>query len=76
MKISTTCEQILWAGFFGNNPNGDQPECGTYIELDVEEDYIDKEEPGIRPSYSIRCPKCNALLEWPQEWEEVKEESA
>lgn len=69
MKLRTTCEAILWVGFFGINENGDQPECGCEIEEEVEDDCIDTESPGIRPSYSVRCPKCGSLLEWPHEWE-------
>ena len=69
IQLETTCEQELWAGFFGINSNGDQPECGNFITEVVEEESIEFDETGIRPCYSVRCTKCGALLEWPQQWE-------
>lgn len=71
MKIRTVCEHEIWAGFFGINENGDQPECCEEIELEVEEDCIESKDGCIRPSFSIDCPKCGATLDWPQEWEIV-----
>jgi len=69
VKLETICEQELWAGFFGINANGDQPECGQEIIIEVEEDCIDTDDDGnIRPSYVVECPKCGALLDWPQVW--------
>ncbi len=72
MKLQTTCEAEIWSGFFGINENGDQPECGAVIEEEVEEDCVERDEYGIRPCYSVRCPKCGILLEWPQEWEIIE----
>lgn len=73
MKLRTTCETELWAGFFGINENGDQPICNTEIEEEVEEDSIEQDEDGLRPCYAVRCPSCGSLLEWPQSWEIVTE---
>jgi len=74
MKLRTTCEHMLWAGFFGINENGDQPECDTEIEEEIEEDCLETDEDGtIRPCYSVQCPKCGAWLEWPHAWEIVEE---
>jgi len=71
MKLSTICGHEKWAGFFGINENGDQPECTEEIEIDVEEDCIIKEDGYVRPAFSVECPGCGVLLEWPQEWEIV-----
>jgi len=71
MKLRTTCEKEIWVGFFGMNANGDQPECLEEIEIEVDEDCIDEDHTGIRPSFTVECPKCHSLLEWPQVWEIV-----
>jgi hypothetical protein len=72
IRMRTTCDHEIWAGFFGVDPNGTQPECGCEITIDVEPDCIEYEDGKMaRPSYSVECPKCKALLEWPQEWEIV-----
>jgi hypothetical protein len=73
MKLRTVCETELWAGFFWINENGDQPECGQEIEIEIDEDCIEEDEYGIRPASAIKCPKCHTWLVWPQEWEVVKE---
>jgi hypothetical protein len=72
-KLRTECGAELWAGFFGINTNGDQPECTEEIIEEVDEDCIERDESGIRPCYAVRCPKCGILLEWPQEWEIVED---
>jgi hypothetical protein len=73
MKLSTTCEHTIWAGFFGINENGDQPECGEVIEIEVEEECVEVDRHGdVRPCFSVECPNCHNDLEWPQIWEVVK----
>ena len=71
MKLSTICGHEKWAGFFGINENGDQPECTEEIEIEVKEDCIEREDENIRLNFSVECPGCGALLEWPHEWEIV-----
>lgn len=71
-KLRTTCERELWAGFFGINENGDQPECSTEIEIEVEEEDIERDKQGIRPYFAVECPKCHGVLEWPHAWEIVE----
>jgi len=72
IRLRTICEGELWAGFFGINANGDQPECMEEIEIDVEDESIEVDSDGtIRPCYSIECPNCHRYLEWPQKWEVV-----
>lgn len=69
MILITTCGNEIWSGFFGINANGDQPECGCEIEIEVDDDCIEYEGKTLRPAFSVQCPKCGAYLEWPQEWE-------
>lgn len=69
IRLQTICETELWAGFFGIDSNGTQSECGCVIEIEVESDCIEQDEDGIRPSFSVECPKCHRWLEWPQNWE-------
>jgi hypothetical protein len=76
VMLKTTCEGELWAGFFGINANGDQPECDAEITIEVEEDCTETDKYGnIRPSFSVECPKCHRDIDWPQEWEVVEDES-
>lgn len=73
MKLSTTCEHVILAGFFGINENGHQPECGEEIEIQVEVESVETDEFGdTRPCFSVECPKCNNDLDWPQIWEIVE----
>ena len=69
VRLTTTCQRELWAGFFGYNANGDQPECPQEITVDVEEECVEREDGIIRPSFAVECPACGGLLEWPHEWE-------
>ena len=66
--LETVCEAELWAGFFGIDETGSQPECNTTITEEVDEDCIDVDDEGVRPSYTVSCPKCGCSLEWPQTW--------
>ena len=73
VTLRTTCEMETPVGFFGINADGCQPDCGHEFEIEVEAESIETDDDGtIRPCYSVRCPKCKALLEWPQEWEVVE----
>lgn len=73
IRLRTICEAELWAGFFGYNTNGDQPECGFEIIEDVEEESLEVDQQGnMRPCYAIECPKCGTTIEWPQEWEVIE----
>jgi len=68
--LRTTCETDLWAGFFGIDETGRQSECDQELIEEVEEDSLVVDEDGtMRPCYSIECPKCGSLLEWPHAWE-------
>jgi len=69
--LQTTCEHELWAGFFGIDERGSQPECGQVVTVEIDdEDEIDADEDGtIRPCFSVECPRCGGLLEWPQAWQ-------
>ena len=73
MKLTTTCERILFAGYFGIDEIGTQPECGCVVEIEIEdkdvEECIEYDGDNIRPSFSVECPKCKTMLEWPQVWE-------
>ena len=72
IKLQTICTMELWAGYFGIDEDGNQPECGEVINIKVEQEDIETDEDGtIRPCYAIRCPKCKMNLEWPQAWETV-----
>jgi hypothetical protein len=67
--LRTTCETELWAGFFGIDETGRQPECDQEILEELEEDSLEIEEDGtMRPCYSVQCPKCKTWLEWPHAW--------
>ena len=66
--LSTTCEIEIWSGFFGVDCDGTHPECGQDIEVHVD-DYEEDEDGSCRPHFSVECPKCKNILEWPQEWE-------
>jgi len=70
MKVKTDCGHILWAGHFGINESGDQPECLHVIRMDVEEACYTHVEYGIELSFSSRCPKCNSTIESDHLWEE------
>ena len=61
--LQTSCETELWAGFFGIDETGRQPECDQEILEELEEDGT------MRPCYSVQCPKCKTWLEWPHRWE-------
>ena len=74
MKLKTICERELFAGFFGINERGDQPECGTEIIIEVDEESIEREGDIIRPCFSVECPGCHACIDWPQEWEIIEGE--
>ena len=72
VTLRTECTMELWAGFFGIDVNGTQPECGHEFEIEVEVDSLETSDDGtVRPCYGVHCPKCNSLLEWPQAWELV-----
>ena len=72
VMLRTVCEMELWAGFFGVDTNGNQPECGHEFTIEIESDSIAVDVDGtVRPCYGVNCPKCNSLLEWPQAWEVV-----
>ena len=74
MKLRTTCGHTIWAGFFGINEHGNQPECGEEIEIEVEEECIEVDKHGdTRPCFSVECSNCHNYLEWPQIWEVVDE---
>ena len=76
VRLRTVCGRELWAGFFGINEHGDQPECYCEITEDVEEDSVERDEDGtVRPCYSVECPSCGGLLEWPHEWEIIETNS-
>jgi hypothetical protein len=75
MKLQTVCEHILFAGFFGTDQNGSQPTCGQVIVEDVEEECLEQDENGLRPSYSINCPKCGTELCWPHVWYVVDDDN-
>jgi hypothetical protein len=73
VRLRTTCGRELWAGFFGINENGYQPECGCEITEDVEPESLERDEDGtVRPCYAVECPECKGLLEWPHEWEIIE----
>ena len=36
---------------------------------EVDADCVDADDVGLRPSYTIGCPACGRLLEWPQAWQ-------
>jgi hypothetical protein len=72
VKIRTTCGMEIWSGFFGIDANGTQPDCMEEIEIEVEEESIEREGDAVKLCYSIACPKCGGLIEWPQEWEVVE----
>jgi hypothetical protein len=71
MKLRTECGHEIWVGFFGKNANGDQDECMAEFEVDVDEDEIESDCSGIRPAFTVQCPKCGSDLAWPQIWWEV-----
>jgi hypothetical protein len=72
VQLQTICEAELWSGFFGIDETGRQPECGCVITEQAEEDSIEVDQDGkMRPCYSVQCPQCGFLLEWPQAWEPV-----
>ena len=72
VTLRTTCGAELWAGFFGIDCNGNQPECGHEFEIEVEEESVEIDKHGdIRVCFGIECPVCKTLLEWPQVWEIV-----
>jgi len=73
VTIRTTCGCEGWAGFFGYNENGDQPECNADVVLEVEEDCLYEEDGRLYLAYDETCPVCGGNLVWPQEWEIVKE---
>jgi len=75
MKLRTVCEREIWSGFFGIDEYGTQPECGQEIEIEVEEDCIINDKYGIRPSFSVECPKCHGTIAWPQQWEVVENDN-
>jgi hypothetical protein len=72
VRLSTVCGHTLWAGFFGIDQSGNQPECQCEIVEDVDVDCLEIDATGTRPCYSVECPSCGAVLEWPQEWEIVE----
>jgi hypothetical protein len=69
MRLTTICESILWAGFFGINEHGDQPEClhETAVEVEDEDEYTEDKD-GLRPVAEYSCPSCGGSLGWPQKW--------
>jgi len=64
IKLETTCTMEIWSGFFGIDVEGNQPECGEVIQIEVEPDSLIIEDDGTAyPCYSIECPKCKGVLE-------------
>lgn len=53
----------IWSGFFGIDEDGNQPECGTHIRIEVEEESVVWGKDGPYPCYDIECPKCKGLLD-------------
>ncbi len=68
-KLRLICECEIWSGFFGINERGDHPICNYEIIEDVEEECLEIDEMGIRPSYSIECPSCGCEHGWGDNWE-------
>jgi len=59
MKLEATCRCELFAGFFGIDASGNQPECGNTIEIDVElDDLIKVDDDSFCLPYSIECESC------------------
>ena len=63
---------MLWAGFFGIDTDGNQPECNNEIEAEFSEGEIEYDaalEGYITSAFT--CPRCKNVLEWPQTWDIV-----
>jgi hypothetical protein len=68
--LTTTCGAESWMPFFGIDETGRMPECDQVLTEEVEEDSLEIDSDGtMRPCYSIECPNCGCLLEWPHAWE-------
>lgn len=73
MVLRTECQNEMFAGFFGINADGMQPECGTVITEEVDGlDGFEADREGVRPAYAVTCPGCGCQLEWPHDWEIVR----
>lgn len=67
--LTTVCERELFAGYFGLDADGTQPECLQIIEVEVSEEEIDYGDDGVpRPPFTVTCPSCGNTIEWPHEW--------
>lgn len=66
-QLRTVCGAELWSGFFGVDADGTQPECTC--EIFVETDEYEEDGDDIHLPFSVECPECGMVLEWPQVWE-------
>jgi hypothetical protein len=80
IKLETECGATIWRGFFGKNANGDHDECYHVTTIEIEEEELaewDRADDGKGYHiYSVRCEGCGILMEWPQAWYVVEEESS
>ena len=58
MIVEATCNCEIFAGFFGIDANGNQPECGNVLRIEVDEDEIEYEDDLIKLPYSVKCDSC------------------
>ena len=54
----------LFAGFFGIDANGTQPECGATVVVELDEESVELDGDGYpRPCFEVTCQSCGGVID-------------